>query len=376
MLALIRINLIGRTGGGKKGGAKRGLQLPDVPNVGLLLFALFLVIEGAVFFQWQINASEEASRATSRLALRRKEIADLEKIKAEITATTEEVKKLDAQKLVFDVLLAERSGPVGALHYLSFMLQPRAEAETAADELKAMEAAGWRVAWDARKAWITGFRETDGEVTLTGEALGHEDVAEVQRRLESSAYFRDPKLVFQERKRDDRLGISFVEFSIRASLIYLIEPATPEVAAKEGEGAADAAGAEPSVGAAGGATPTQGSEMIGAKAVVPPTDALDAGAAPAIKGDASSDPSSGGDADVKDPDAKASDADADATTDADGDAGSKAERDAKAAAAPKEPEPDPAPKAAPAQEKALLPSAQPSAPPPPAEAADKLPAAE
>ncbi len=374
MLALIRINLIGRPSGSKKGGARRGLQLPDVPNVGLLLFALFLVIEGAVFFQWQVNATEEATRATSRLGLRRKESAELEKIKTEITATTEEVKKLEAQKLVFDVLLAERAGPVGALHYLSFMLQPRAEAETAADELKAMEAAGWRVAWDARKAWITGFRETDGEVTLTGEALGHEDVAEVQRRLESSAYFRDPKLVFQEKKRDDKLGVSYVEFSIRATLIYLVEPARPEPPAKEGEGAAAAEpGSGPGAGLAGAATPAEGSEVIGVKADGPAA----AVGSDASAGDAASPDAADGDAkdgDAKAVDAKEADGDADAATEPD--TAGKAEPDAKAAAPAKEAAADPAAKAAPPPEKAPLPSAQPSTPPPPAEAADKLPAAE
>lgn len=378
MLALIRINLIGRPGAGKKGGARRGLQLPDVPNVGLLLFALFLVIEGAVFFQWQLNSSEEATRATSRLTLRRKEIAELQKIKEEITKTTEEVKKLDAQKVVFDVLLAERSGPVGALHYLSFMLQPRAEAETAADELKAMEAAGWRVAWDARKAWITGFRETDGEVTLTGEALGHEDVAEVQRRLESSAYFRDPKLVFQEKKRDDKLGIFYVEFSIRASLVYLVEPKNPEEPATAAEGdPAAAPGADPSLAGAGAATPTEGAEVIGAKAAIPSADGgpstdLDGGAtgSDAADGDAIAPDSSALDADA---DAKATDA---KTADADEPDAKAAQPDVKGAEPAKEAAPAPAAKAAPPVEKAPLPSAQPSAPPPAEQAADKLPAAE
>ena len=378
MLALIRINLIGRQGAGKKGGARRGLQLPDVPNVGLLLFALFLVIEGAVFFQWQVNATEEATRATSRLTQRRKEVTELTALKEAITKTTEEVKKLDAQKIVFDVLLAERAGPVGALHYLSFMLQPRAEAETAADELKAMEAAGWRVAWDARKAWITGFRETDGEVTLNGEALGHEDVAEVQRRLESSAYFRDPKLVFQEKKRDDKLGVSYVEFSIRATLIYLVEPSQPAEpsGAAEGDPAAAAGVAE---ALAGAATPSEGGELIGGKVAIPGADS--AGSSDEGGGDRKGGAVDGGDVNGAAANADAADADAtpDASDTASPDVDAKAaEPDGKPAEPAKEAAPAPAPaaKPAPSIEKAPLPSAQPSAPPPAEKAADKLPAAE
>lgn len=366
MLALIRINLIDRPGGAAKRGkgGKLALNLPDIPNVGILLFALLLVMEGAAFFLWQTSASDEATRATSRLALRKKEISELETTKQAIVATQAEVTKLESQKVVFDVLLAEKAGPVGALHYLSFMLQPRAEAETAAEELKAMEAAGWRVAWDARKAWITSFREANGEVTLTGEALGHEDVAEVQRRLESSPYFRMPKLVFQEKKRDDKLGVNFVEFSIRASLVYLTEPLRPP----ESPAAEEAAEAVP---AAGEASAAQG--VIGGKVAAPlaPAATQAAGSAPGPAADAGASAADTADAtagsDVKSDSAPGEDADATAEPKAGPDA---------AATAPAPEAPPAAAKAAPPVEKAPLPTAPASAPPPAEAAADKLPAAE
>ncbi len=44
MLAMIRINLAGSA----KGKRRRGRGVPDIPNVGVLLFVLLLVIEGAV----------------------------------------------------------------------------------------------------------------------------------------------------------------------------------------------------------------------------------------------------------------------------------------------------------------------------------------
>jgi hypothetical protein len=369
VLALIRINLIGRPGGAAKRGkgGKLALNLPDIPNVGILLFALLLVMEGAAFFLWQTSASDEATRATSRLALRKKEISELETTKAAIVATQAEVTKLESQKVVFDVLLAEKAGPIGALHYLSFMLQPRAEAETAAEELKAMEAAGWRVAWDARKAWITSFREANGEVTLTGEALGHEDVAEVQRRMESSPYFRTPKLVFQEKKRDDKLGVNFVEFSIRASMVYLIEPMRPAEPAAA-EGAAEA------VPAAGEASAAQGA-VIGGKLAAPLAAEASqaAGPAPAPAADAGASASDASDADAGP--AKDAKGDSEAGEDADAAAEPKAGPDA-AAAAPAPEAPPAAAKSAPPVDKAPLPTAPASAPPPAEAAADKLPAAE
>jgi hypothetical protein len=119
--------------------------------------------------------------------------------------------------------------------YLSFILAPRKEAELPGDELKQMELAGWRVNWpgERARAWLTSVKEHEGEVTLMGGAVDHGDVAEVARRLESSSYFRDMKLVSQERKISTTLGVSYVEFTIRGSLLYLIEPYKP--AAAEGE---------------------------------------------------------------------------------------------------------------------------------------------
>ena len=64
-------------------------------------------------------------------------------------------------------------------------------------------------------------------------------VAEVMRRLESSPYFRETKLAYQERKHDERLGADFVEFTIHGSLVYLIKPLHPAEPPPEAAVAAD-----------------------------------------------------------------------------------------------------------------------------------------
>jgi type IV pilus assembly protein PilN len=293
-----------------------------------------------------MQAAEEADRANSQLQARKRELEDLQKNRDEITAMTEEVKKLKEQKAVFDELFAEKAGPAAALQYLSFMLQPRDEAVTPPEELKAMEAAGWRVSWDARKAWITSYRETGGEVTLQGRALDHEDVAEVARRLESSPYFREPKLVFQENKKDDRLGIGYVEFSIRASLVYQIEPLVKTPPKPEELAQAAAAQADASGGSSLSADATEGSD--GGMGLIAPKIGLGGGG---------------------DGDAAAADAIADDAVDAAPD--SAAAAPAKLKTAP------PADKAATSDnDKAPVPAAAGAAEPPPAAAADKPPAAE
>ncbi len=363
MLAMIRVNLLGRKPTAKaKGAGGVRVRLPEIPNLGVLVFVLMLVIEGAVLYLWQMQAAEEADRANSQLQARKRELEDLQKNRDEITAMTEEVKKLKEQKAVFDELFAEKAGPAAALQYLSFMLQPRDEAVTPPEELKAMEAAGWRVSWDARKAWITSYRETGGEVTLQGRALDHEDVAEVARRLESSPYFREPKLVFQENKKDDRLGIGYVEFSIRASLVYQIEPLVKTPPKPEELAQAAAAQADASGGSSLSADATEGSD--GGMGLIAPKIGL----------------GGGGDGDAAAADAIADDVgDSDAGADADGSPADAVDAapDSAAAAPAKLKTAPPADKAATSDnDKAPVPAAAGAAEPPPAAAADKPPAAE
>ena len=262
MLLMIRINLLGRQKGPK--GSKTSFSLPRIPNVGLLLALLVLVIEGAVAFQWSQQAADDANRLEAKARQAREEVDEYAKIKSEVDEIKKKLEDNGKEKVIFDQLLAEKIGPVNAMTYLAFILAPRREAEVPGDELRQMELAGWRVAWpgERSRAWLTSIRERGGEVTLMGAALDHADVAEVQRRLESSAYFRDMRLVSQERKVEGSLGVPFVEFTIRGSLIYLIEPlrtgdepppeaaaaagATDDPDATAGDGSADGEGEETS----------------------------------------------------------------------------------------------------------------------------------
>ncbi len=357
---MIRINLIGGGAGQKsrKGGA--GLRLPDIPNVGILLFVLFVVMEAAVFYMWMNTASEEATRAKSQLERRKLELTKLEENKKVIAQATEEIKKLREQKTVLDELFAEKDGPAGALQYFSFILQPRQQHETPTADLVAFEAAGWHVGWDARRAWITSYHENGGEVTIQGRALGHEDVAELQWRLESSPYFREPKLVYQEKKRDEQIGMTYVEFSIRATLIYLIEPVNPE---KPDDKAAAAAGADAGstdAGADTGGSAGDDAAVIGTKLALPLPGAATGDAAD----DSEQAPDTQGDNNAK---GSATDASAEDVRPAPKPEPAKAEP-AKAEAGSDLPKDD---------GKAPMPGAHQAAEPPPAAApADKMPAAE
>jgi Tfp pilus assembly protein PilN len=275
MLFVIRINLLGNQKGKKS--RRVGLSLPQVPNVGILLTVLGLVIELAVMWSWHSSAAEAADRAQSRLNLKKVELEELKQRDKTIKELKDETDKLAATKTVFEELFADKTGPVNALTYLAFILQPRKESEEPPEALRALEAAGWRVAWDSNRAWFTGMRENGEEVTLTGQALDHEDVAEVQRRLESSPYFREVKLESQEAKESELLGKQpFVEFKIKAVPVYLIEPVVkPPPAPEEGPPAeTDAAAGDADAGSAAPETATP--EPVARPIVpVPPAHAPD-----------------------------------------------------------------------------------------------------
>ena len=253
MLLMIRINLLGRNKGQKSG--KRSFSLPRIPNGGLLLALLILVIEGAVAFQWSQQSAEDANKLESKARKLKEEVDDYTKVKTEVDELKHKLEEGGKEKLIFDELFAEKIGPANALTYLAFILAPRKEAELPGDELKQMELAGWRVNWPGEKAraWLTAVHEREGEVTLIGGAVDHGDVAEVARRLESSAHFREMKLVSQERKVDPNLGVTYIEFTIRGTLVFLLDPYKPAGAAPEGETPPEAAAGGDATAGDGGA---------------------------------------------------------------------------------------------------------------------------
>ena len=287
---MIRINLIATT----KGKRRVRPGMPDIPNVGVLLFVLLLVIESAVLYSMHASASEEAQRYAQKLRKVKRDLDGAKKIHAQLTAVRKEVGRLRTQALLFEELEAEKKGPVGALSFLSFILKPRDEASHSADELKRMEAAGWRVSWDANRAWFTFLSEQQGVVTLRGAAIHHDDVAEVLRRLESSAYFRDVKLVWQERRHHLQLNRDYIVFTLKSDLVYMVEPyltadqrAEKEAAAAEKKAEAEEKAAAASKKAAASPESDEGDPAVEPAAepaaepkVVDPADVIPAVASP------------------------------------------------------------------------------------------------
>jgi len=219
MLFAIRINLIGT---GKR--RRRRGKMPDIPNIGILLFVLVLVVEAAVLYSWHASAAEAATQVEHRLRKAKHDLEQAQKMQADLVKVQKELNTLSAQVRLFDVMKAEKSGPVDALTYLSFICSPRDPSTWPREQQKQMEAAGWRVSWNAQRAWFHSITQNKWTIKLKGTAMAHEDVAEVQRRLESSPYFRAVKLVYQETDAENDLKEETVQFTIKAALVYLVDP--------------------------------------------------------------------------------------------------------------------------------------------------------
>jgi type IV pilus assembly protein PilN len=66
--------------------------------------------------------------------------------------------------------------------------------------------------------WLTEFRETGGNVTITGVAMGNQTIAEFLKTLGSYAFFKETELV--ETTQSEQPGMPPRRFAIKSKLFY------------------------------------------------------------------------------------------------------------------------------------------------------------
>jgi len=225
---IIKINLIGR----------RAKPKPTTSRAQLLLFAGLLVVEALFLFVWYQKLSSELDTVKARVKEANSKLDELKRVKQAWEQWQAEKADLDRQTQVFESLKAEQIGPPTMLEYVSYVLTKVPDDASGADELKAQELVGWNPKWDPRRVWLTSISQRKDQVSLKGEAIDHEDVAEFYRRLQSSDFFHDVEPGLQTRKFHDTLQLKLVEFSVTAQLNYRLGTAglldEGEKPAKEG----------------------------------------------------------------------------------------------------------------------------------------------
>jgi len=211
MIAMIRINLLP---------AKEGRRVAGGQQV-LLLMVMLLIGEIVGLYMWSEQLTTAAAIEMKKSSELEGKIQKLKSIEARVQKKENDKKILEQQNFIFDELRDDQEGPARALLFLSYILsKPDPSDKSVHDEIDHQQYNNWSTSWDPMRVWVTKFSEVDKDVEIIGEAIGHEDVTEFHRRLESSIYFYDVMPdVLQVRQNDD-VGTSFVEFKLYCRLNY------------------------------------------------------------------------------------------------------------------------------------------------------------
>jgi type IV pilus assembly protein PilN len=179
---MIRINLLSAREIQAEIGKRQDLTIAAIA-VGATLGLILIV------FLYQIYRSASLGR---ELASLRQEIAGLEGQAKEVTELQKKIGDLKQKVNVIEDLSKKKVGPVRVMESLSL---------AAPDRL-----------------WVTEFKETSGNLSMTGMALDNQTVADFLKALAASAYFRDVELVETTQVQQDKLAMK--KFSLRSRLLY------------------------------------------------------------------------------------------------------------------------------------------------------------
>ena len=109
-----------------------------------------------------------------------------------------EIKEFELRQAAIEGLQDARTGPVYVMLELSNILsksgKPNIDNAKYQEILRRDPTSGYDEDWDYRRLWLLDFTEKNREVTIRGEAMTHEDVAEFLRRINLSRFFVSSEL--------------------------------------------------------------------------------------------------------------------------------------------------------------------------------------
>ena len=141
----------------------------------------------------------------------KKEVETLNVQLKEVGDLQQAVKALEQKIKVIDDLNKKKVGPVKVMESLSLATPPR--------------------------LWLTDFKESGGNLTISGLAVDNQTVADFLKSLSTFAYFGNVDLVETTQVEQD--GVALKKFSIRAQIFYQ-PPSPPPPPQKAGTGPAPA----------------------------------------------------------------------------------------------------------------------------------------
>ena len=190
----------------------------------LAIFAIGLLAMVALMFflyQLQMGVVDEKQRKVNLLdtviSQLKKDVGDYNSLKARHD-------ELMAQKKTIEDLQKGRTGPVWIMRELSDILTPGKGPTINQREyeelLRTNPNAGYNPRWNPHRLWLTKITERGGMVRLVGNAKDYDDVAEFNKRINLSRFFKDDFLERNSQAMDKDLKQRVVVFSLRARVVY------------------------------------------------------------------------------------------------------------------------------------------------------------
>lgn len=212
---MIRVNLLPQKR--RKPAASRG-------DMWLVASLVLVALEVVACFVWYGSKQDELAQQQSKnKALE----AQINQIK-DVSKNHEELKKklviLREREEAIAKLQSARTGPTAMLLEVARMMTPGRGPSVDPSELTKLRrdspGQDYSPNWDPRRLWLTRFVESDRTVRLEGMARDGEDVSELARRMNLSAYFRDVQLLPAKREADKTTGLPVVSFKLEAKVRY------------------------------------------------------------------------------------------------------------------------------------------------------------
>jgi type IV pilus assembly protein PilN len=159
----------------------------------------------------------ENGRIQGQIDAIKKQTANHPEIKAKL-------KELRDREEAIQKLQAARTGPASTLLELAHLLTQGRGPTSDRDKLEQLKRDDptqvYNANWDPRRLWLTSYQESARVVKLGGLARDGEDVSELERRLKSSDYFSDIKLLPGAKTVDAQTHQELFRFELSAKVKY------------------------------------------------------------------------------------------------------------------------------------------------------------
>jgi type IV pilus assembly protein PilN len=212
---VIRVNLLPQKR--RKPAAARG-------DMWLVASLVLVALEVVACFVWYGSKQDELAQQQSKNGALEAQIKQIK----DVSKNHEDIKKklavLREREDAIAKLQSARTGPTAMLLEVARMLTPGRGPSVDPSELTKLRrdnpGQDFNQNWDPRRLWLTRFVESDRTVRLEGMARDGEDVSELARRMNLSAYFREVQLLPAKRETDKASGLPVVSFKLEAKVRY------------------------------------------------------------------------------------------------------------------------------------------------------------